>query len=61
MRGPQSGRRCRRETFDPTTKTRVASWPGVKSLTFPQRGALYSIVGEKGHKLGHPAKVLEDT
>lgn len=61
MRGPQSGRRYRRETFDPTKKTGVASWPGVKSLTLPQSGALYSIMGEKGHKLGHPAKVLKDT
>lgn len=61
MRGPQNGRRCRRETFGPTRKTGEASWPGVKSLMLPQSGALYSIVGEKGHKLGYPAKVLEDT
>lgn len=58
VRGPQSGRGCCRETIGPTLKTGVASWPGLRSLKFPQSSERYSGVGWKEHKLGRPPEPL---
>lgn len=60
VRRPQSGRGCCRETIGPTLQTRVASWPGVRSLTLPPKRRALLQRGRERTQTWPPARALED-